>query len=798
MVNPRDILGMNARNLRYIRPHNLRRALRIADSKILSKKILDEANIPTPKMHGHFEFRKDFDSFDWDKLPGNIVLKPNLGFGGGGIIVFSKKKPGDDGQPIWITNDGEEYAIEDIKSHIMNILDGQFSLQNIPDIAFFEEQIITHRDFRKYTYKGLPDIRVIVYNNVPVMAMMRLPTKWSKGKANLVQGAIGVGIDMATGRTTTAAIKKPVRKQVIEHPDTKQDLKGLAVPYWNEVLEMAIKCQQLTGLGFLGADISIDEKIGPLILELNARAGLEIQNVNMAPLASRLRRVEGLKVESIEKGVRLAKELFGGGSEKKVDELISKPVISAKEAIEVIAPDGSRRRVFARIDTGAGLSSVDSDLAKKLSLETTKESVGVKSSLGKEKRDLVNLNFSLAGEKVETQATITDRSNLKFPVIIGRKDLDPFIIDPGRKEREASSKKLDYKKIDEILVDVNRNLHLLSYLTPTNLTSEKEKFFSEEDYSPQFTYDKPVENELKLLQSRIERYKLSDDKTVLGKIFYRKQQEIIKKIELINSIGTPTFTEASIELYGEPDEKLSEHADKNYHNKKISKKDEPFLSEKNVISTIKDFFKKADLPYKIVVLDDLSARISVKATNKLTLINLRGGAKFKYSDLLGTLAHEVETHVYRYANGQKQPYKIFGEGLAGYLATEEGLAIYNKERIYHNPRKFVTRCLKVLAVNTALVKSFQDTYEMLRKLRVLPKTAFNITYRAKRGLSDTSRPGEFTREALYLKGYLEVVEYIDNGFSLEKLYIGKVGISNIPELQKLGAKPPQYLPSYLK
>ncbi|MFC1617960.1 tyrosine/phenylalanine carboxypeptidase domain-containing protein [Patescibacteria group bacterium] len=790
---------MNARNLRYIRPHNLRRAMRIADSKLLSKKTLDKAGIPTPKMHGFFEHYRQVDDFDWNKLPGNIVLKPNQGFGGEGIVVFSKKQKNKDDQDVWLTSSGEEYTIDDIKRHIMNILDGNFSLQNIPDSAFFEEKIVTHRDFRKYTYQGLPDIRVIVYNNVPVMAMMRLPTKWSKGKGNLMQGAVGVGIDMATGRTTFAGIKKPVRRQMTEHPDTKQDLKGLAVPYWNEVLEIAIRCQQVTGIGFLGADIAIDEKHGPLILELNARAGLEIQNINMAPLASRLRRVEGLKVDSVEKGVRLAKELFGGGSEKKVDELISKPVIGTRETIEVITPDGTRRRVFARMDTGAGLSSIDAALARKLDLEVTKESVGVKSALGKEKRGLVNLKFSLAGEKIETQATTTDRSSLKNPIIIGRRDLDKFIIDPGRKVRVSESKKADYKKIDETLVDTKAKLPMLAYLTPANLTEEKTKFFNQENYSPQFRYNKPTNSELDLYRQRLEKIKLTGDNSVLSRIFSSKKEELLKIIEVIKAIGTPEITDKAIKLFGQPSDELIEYAEKNYRQKKVKISKQDFLKEKDIIAYIKLALDKTSIPYKIVLVPDLTARMKVTPTADMILINVRQGVKFKKSDLLGTIAHEIETHAYRYANGIRQPYKIFAIGLANYLGTEEGLAIYNKERIYENPRKYITRCLKAMALNKALTSSFREVYDYLRKKGVLPKTAFNITYRAKYGLADTSRGGGFTMGYLYLKGFLDILDYIDKGGDVSKLYIGKVGIKDLPAIEKLSnLKQPKYLPEWVK
>lgn len=783
MVSPRDILGMNARNLKYIRPNNLRRAIKIADSKLKTKLILEAEKIPTPKLLGMFRRHKDIAKFNWDELPGNVVLKPNRGTGGDGIVVFSKKGLDEKGESIWITSGGEEWHLDDIERHILNILDGNFSLQNIPDVAFLEEKIITHRAFRKYTYKGLPDIRVIVYNKVPVMTMMRLPTKWSKGKANLAQGAIGAGIDMATGRTTSAAIKKPVRRFVTKHPDTAQDLSGLEVPYWNEVLEMAIRCQEISRVGFLGADIAVDEKKGPVILELNARPGLEIQNVNMAPLAGRLRRVEGLQVNTVEKGVRLAKEIFGGGSERKVDELISKPVIGVEETIEIISPEGNRHRVLARVDTGEGLSAIDTDLALKTGLTQDPSS------------KFTELEFSLSGEKVKSKALLVDRAKFKQPVMIGRRDLKPFIIDPAKQKGAAKRKKLDYHKIDEIIVDVNRKLPLLSFLHPKNLATERDKFFADKEYEPIFQYEKPSNSELDLLASRITKFKLEGDTSTIGKILYRKQQEIVKKVELIKSIGSSDFTKASIDLYGEPSDELGDYAEKHYRNKKPGHKNERFLSEKEILRTIKDKLEQSKITCKVILVDELPSRISVKTTGNRVLVNLRRQAKFRLSDLKGTLAHEIETHTYRHLNGALQPYKVFAEGLAGYLATEEGLAIYNKEQIYKNPRRFITRCLKVMAVNKALSSSFRDTYQYLRSLGVLPRTSFSITSRTKRGLSDTSRPGAFTREALYLKGFLEIQDYTSKGFGIKKLYVGKVSIKDLPEVQKVSdLKAPKYLP----
>ena len=225
-----SLLGMNARNLQYIRPSNRKRGREISDNKLLCKRILKKNNLGVPALITRVRNYEEFETFDWASLPNSFALKPNRGFGGDGIlVVYGRKKNGDS---TWIKADGSSITLEDIKNHIRNILDGSFSLANTPDIAFFEERLKLLKLFKPYTYKGIPDIRVIVYNHVPVMAMLRLPTRASDGKANLQQGAIGVGIDLATGTTTTAIIGKG---HFIEYvPGTRLILSGIKIPYDSE------------------------------------------------------------------------------------------------------------------------------------------------------------------------------------------------------------------------------------------------------------------------------------------------------------------------------------------------------------------------------------------------------------------------------------------------------------------------------------------------------------------------------------------------------------------------------------
>lgn len=458
----RTVLGMNARNLTYIQPHNMRRAKRIADDKLLSKKILKKASIPVPKLIGKIRSREELERFDWNMLPNSFALKPNRGFGGSGIvIVYGKRK---NRQDAWIRADGSTVTIEDIKEYTQNILEGSYSLAGTPDIAFFEERMRLHKDLKPYTYKGIPDIRVIVFNKVPVMAMLRLPTRESGGKANLQLGAVGVGIDLASGTTTTAVRGK--HASILEYlPGSRLLLSGIRIPYWKDILRLAIEAQNASNLGFLGADVAIDREHGPVFLELNARPGLQIQIANLGGLKERLERVRGLKIKTLQRGINVGMSLFGGEVEENVEEISGKRVVGTVETVKIIGKNGKEIEVKAKIDTGAYSTSIDLELAKKLGYSDTLEAfdsidtseypiirgqaaeVGKKirleyqnkipdvvainpifSASGATFRPVVDLRFVLDKEVVVSRANIVDRADLQYSMIIGRRDLKRFLI----------------------------------------------------------------------------------------------------------------------------------------------------------------------------------------------------------------------------------------------------------------------------------------------------------------------------------------------------------------------------------
>jgi alpha-L-glutamate ligase-like protein len=283
-VKQSGVLGLNRRNLDYVLESNPRRNYPLVDDKQQTKQLAQQAGIPIPPLYGVIEIQRQVRELA-RLLEGHedFVIKPANGSGGNGIVVIDGRKPG-----LYRKVNGEWLTEHELQHHISNILGGMYSLGGITDKALIEYRVRFDPVFTGITYQGVPDIRIVVYLGVPVMAMLRLPTRQSEGKANLHQGAVGAGIDLATGITLHAVMGNRI---VASHPDTDAPLAGMQVPYWDKLLLTAAQCYELTGMGYIGADFVLDQVLGPLLLELNARPGLNIQIANATGLQPRLAQV---------------------------------------------------------------------------------------------------------------------------------------------------------------------------------------------------------------------------------------------------------------------------------------------------------------------------------------------------------------------------------------------------------------------------------------------------------------------------------------------------------------------------
>jgi alpha-L-glutamate ligase-like protein len=307
---------MNRRNVAYISRYNDRSNYPLVDNKLKTKLMARKVGLRVPELLHTISTQHEIE--DIAEVLENLnsfVIKPAQGSGGKGILVIRGRKP-----QGYVKSSGDIVTISDIKRHLTNTISGLHSLGGRPDVAIIESLVETTKAFEAVSFEGVPDIRLIVFQGFPVMGMLRLATHESDGKANLHQGAVGVGLDIGSGQAIAAVQHNRLVRQ---HPDTGADLSGIQVPNWSSLLRLAASSYEATRLGYLGCDIVIDRHQGPLLLELNARPGLSIQIANNEGLLPRLRRIEALDAPfmSVQERVHEAMNWFGRDTDAAQEDL---------------------------------------------------------------------------------------------------------------------------------------------------------------------------------------------------------------------------------------------------------------------------------------------------------------------------------------------------------------------------------------------------------------------------------------------------------------------------------------------
>ena len=301
------ILSINQRNSDFVLRYNRRKLYPLVDDKLKTKRLALQAGIAVPALYELIETEHQIKKLE-ELLQSytDFVIKPARGAGGDGIIVITDRVFG-----RYRQINGKLLTIQELGYHLSCLLSGAYSLGGHPDYAIIERRVVVDPVFAEVSFEGVPDIRIINLLGYPAMAMVRLPTRLSGGKANLHQGAIGVGVNLANGLTLGGVFHNDA---IDYHPDTLKPIVDIQVPYWDKILEIAAGCYELTGLGYLGVDIVLDKDHGPLMLELNARPGLNIQIANREGILQRYRTIEehaALGKESIQARIEFSKQQFG-------------------------------------------------------------------------------------------------------------------------------------------------------------------------------------------------------------------------------------------------------------------------------------------------------------------------------------------------------------------------------------------------------------------------------------------------------------------------------------------------------
>jgi len=284
------ILGINDRNVSYILEHNSRCLYPRVDDKLLTKQICQRHGIPVPETYGVLTTHGDVKQFD--KKLGHLrefVAKPANGAAGRGIVVVADRLEND-----FYTAGGRAIRTSDFRYHLSTMISGLYSLGGQEDAAIIEQRIVSHPTIMSLAVEGTPDIRVIVYRGVPAMAMLRLPTTLSSGRANLHQGAVAAAIDLASGRTFGGVSNN---RAITHHPDTGHPIAGIEIPGWRDLLDAAMRLSDALEMGYVGVDFVIDAKTGPVVLEANARPGLAIQLAHREGIVPRLKFIDSLTAQ---------------------------------------------------------------------------------------------------------------------------------------------------------------------------------------------------------------------------------------------------------------------------------------------------------------------------------------------------------------------------------------------------------------------------------------------------------------------------------------------------------------------
>lgn len=774
------ILWQNARNLNYISKFNDELAKKLADSKLKTKEFLAHKWVNVAQTLAIIKNQNQLLDFDFSSLPFPFVVKPNAWYGGKWIVIFEKR----DGEGNFISTDGEIYSPQKVFSHIQDILNGFYSLSGSRDTVLFERKLSLDHSIELLGKYGLPDIRVIVFNSVPVIAMLRVPTQNSKWKANLHAGACGLGIDIGSGKITYMTQFKKMIKSI---PGI-WDVRGIEIPHWEDVLKLAVKVQQVTGVGYVGCDIVLDDHFWPLLLEMNVRPGLEVQVANKIPLLERLKKVENIQIHSVQKWVRLARDLFGWDIEEKIKNISWKKVVGNKEYIEVNYNEKSFKVIA---ETKANKPNSYINTAYLLDV--------LKYPPDKIKDEKVKLKCSFLWETrmIRFHVKALEISN----VILGREALYGFLIDPFKykendmpfdtknpllKERNIVILKWyeeQLLKLDKDLMTIDKKLNILKYIAPKNLESERLKFVElQGEYIPKFTYN-DIPLNLNELQKSISQIEIPD--IPLWAMYLRKRKEIISKLDFLVGFELQDISEMTRTLeilYGNFVKKNLEYALEIVSTRDKIQKETEFLT----FDEIQQYISKFNHIYGI--------HIWVKSKNSGSRFSLSWDTLWvKHGTLVGkkeirsVVAHEIEGHYLRKVNGRLHKFKIFQYGTAGYLSIEEWLALYNQSKfLTQKDKKYYWAAERYYFIDYIQNHTYSELITELYKWYGNYQSVFAYLTRFKRGIKNTGKKYCFTKDIVYLNGYFDIIDFIAGGWDVKELFFGKIWLNDLQEIKDSG------------
>lgn len=768
------ILGMNARNLKYIHTNNSTESISLADSKLKTKHFLGGRWIPFAENYAILSNHQELRNFSLKSIKADgFVIKPNKWSRWRGILIVKRNKG------VYMIQD-EEWTEDEIKLHMIDILHGSFSLHGSFDSIVIEELLAPWIDFQHYCRHWLADIRIIVYNYVPITAMVRMPTSKSEGKANLSQWWIWLGLNIANWQIISLYQNKEIYTHIF--PLEHNRLKDRILPFWDDILLFSSQVQMYTKLGYLALDWVIT-KNWPKLLEINARAWLEIQNVNLVPLAFRLRKIEDIKILTPEKWIEIAKTLF---HTETLSTLMGKKILYLEQKWMVWD-----REVTISVDINNNNKSlVSKDIVDYVD--------------NPEIHILTDSNVSILLKKFDILP------NQENKIILGMPAIQDYLINPTS-HIITESKKQNQKWTDELLnfdmevYKVWRKINISSLLKPDNYFYLLDRFIQNPHwYNPVFEYHFPSNDKIKIIRNSIGELLQKADTLkkswyIIADLYTEKLYEIESKVWLIESYKNEDFEQIkhynSLLFWDINKELLSIAKEKVFELKLSEKSSEDFLwkllSLDKIVEKTNEYFETYNI--KKIPINIVSWNLSRMSVSywKEVRIHISKNAMIRENEMKSILAHEIDTHFFRYLAWLQTWLKLFQFWTWYYLSDEEGLAIYRS--FWNLPDWYKKNAMYIKYYLLANVDklSFANTVELLMSLYPgkSNESIFSDAVRLKRWITHSEIKWiewtTYRKDKIYLDWYMKVKEWIEKWGDLEKLLFGKIKMADLKIIEQL-------------
>ena len=286
---------------------------------------------------------------------------------------------------------------------------------------------------------------------------------------------------------------------------------------------------------------------------------------------------------------------------------------------------------------------------------------------------------------------------------------------------------------------------------------------------------------------------------LLAGLLGEKQRELDRMIELVRLRGTDGFVGASIELFGDVEAGLIELAQDILADVGSGEPLEADTGVDAVVAAVEDEVawyraQADDFELEVVVNADIGSLMMVSHG----VLYLDARLRLPRARLQPLLQHEIGTHVLTRYNGLRQPLRQLSVGLAHYDPLQEGLGVLAEYLSGSLPgERLRVLAARVVAADLAIHgEEIPGIFACLHEDHGLPTdAAFDIAVRALRG-------GGLTKDAVYLRGLVELLADLRGGGDFALLFAGKFALKHRVVLEQLleagWARAPALLPRYLQ